>query len=427
MLDIKLIREHPKKIQEAVNNKGVAIDVNHLLEIDEKHRELSQSAQKLREERNRFAREQNIEKGKEIKVQLEKEEYALRAVEDELHEWLLKVPNIPLNDVPIGKDETENQVLRKWGEPKNFDFKVRDHVALGELLDIIDIERAAKVSGTRFSYLKGDAALLEFALIQYAFSVLTDEKILASLAEKVEKNYCAKPFIPVIPPVMIRPDVFQKMARLEPREERYYLPKDDLYLIGSAEHTLGPLHMDETILEKDLPIRYVGFSTSFRREAGSYGKDTRGMFRVHQFDKIEVESFTTSENSMKEQDFIVSIQEHLMQSLEIPYQVVMICTGDMAAPDARQIDIEAWIPSQNKYRETHTADLMTDYQSRRLHSRVRRKNGASEFIHMNDATAFAIGRTMIAILENYQQEDGSVIVPKVLRKYLGKEKIVPKM
>lgn len=435
MLDIKFIRENPQKVQEAAKNKGVDVDINHLLEIDNKYRELQLSVQRLAEERNRLARAasnavdeekvQLIEKGKELKVHVEKQEYALRAVEDELHEWLLKVPNIPLDDVPIGKDETENKILRTWGKPKIFNFTVRDHLELGELLDIIDIEHAAKVLGSRFAYLKGDAAILEFALVQYAFSVLADEKILASLAEKVEKNYCAKPFIPIVPPVMIRPDVFQKMARLEPREERYYVPKDDLYLIGSAEHTLGPLHMDETILEKDLPIRYVGFSTSFRREAGSYGKDTRGMFRVHQFDKIEIESFTTSENSIKEQDFIVSIQEHLMQSLEIPYQVVMICTGDMSAPDARQIDIEAWIPSQNKYRETHTSDLMTDYQSRRLHTRARRKNGASEFVHMNDATAFAIGRTMIVILENYQQENGSVIVPKVLQKYFNKEIIAP--
>lgn len=427
MLDIKFIREHPQKVEEAVKSKGFDVDINHVLEIDNKYREFSLSVQKLREERNQLAKEKNVEKGRELKVRLEKEENALRAVEVELNEWILKIPNLPFDDVPVGKDETENQVLRKCGEPKNFDFKVRDHVELGELLDIIDSEHAAKVSGTRFAYLKGDAVLLEFALIQYAFSVLTDKNVLAPIAAKVEKNYSAKPFIPIVPPVMIRPDIFQKMARLDPKDERYYLPKDDLYLIGSAEHTLGPLHIDETLFEKDLPIRYVGFSTSFRREAGSYGKDTRGILRVHQFDKLEMESFTLPEHSVKEQEFIVAIQEYLMQSLEIPYRVVMMCTGDMAAPDARQIDIEAWIPSQNRYRETHTADLMTDYQSRRLHSRVRRKNGASEFVHMNDATAFAIGRTIIAILENYQQEDGSIIVPKVLQKYLGKEKIVPKM
>ena len=181
--------------------------------------------------------------------------------------------------------------------------------------------------------------------------------------------------------------------------------------------------MDEVIVEKNFPIRYVGFSTSFRREAGSYGKDTRGILRVHQFNKIEMESFTLPENSLKEQEFFVSIQEYLMKSLEIPYQVVMICTGDIGKPDARQVDIESWLPGQNKYRETHTSDLMTDYQSRRLNTRVKRKNGSFEFVHMNDATAFAIGRTLIAIIENYQQKDGSIKVPVVLQKYTGFKKI----
>lgn len=433
MLDIKFIREHSEEVQQAAKNKNIEVDIDHVLEIDKKYRELLQAAQRLREERNKFTEtikakptEEQIKKGKELKNNLEKEEHNLSAVEEELTNELLKIPNIPDKDIPIGKDEKDNVQLRKWGEPKKFDFKVRDHVELGKLLDGIDIERAAKISGSRFNYLKGDIAVLEFALIQFALSVLTDEKVLASIAEKIEKNYSEKSFIPVIPPVMIRPDVFQKMARLEPTEERYYIPKDNVYLIGSAEHTLGPLHMDETILEKDLPIRYVGFSTSFRREAGSYGKDIRGIIRVHQFDKIEMETFTLPENSVKEQDFIVSIQEHFMQSLNIPYRVVMICTGDMGAPDARQIDIESWIPSENKYRETHTSDLMTDYQSRRLNTRVKRKDGKVEFAYMNDATAFAIGRTIIAILENYQQEDGSVIIPKVLQKYLNKEIISAK-
>ena len=211
------------------------------------------------------------------------------------------------------------------------------------------------------------------------------------------------------------------MARLteDDKDERYYLEKDDLYLVGSAEHTLGPLHMKETLFEKDLPKRYIGFSTSFRREAGSYGKDTRGILRVHQFDKLEIESFTTGENALLEQEFIVAIQEYLMQSLKIPYQVVFIATGDMGKPDARQFDIESWMPGQNKYRETHTSDLMGDYQARRLNTRVRFKDGTKEFVHMNDATVFAIGRMLIAILENYQKKDGSVKIPAVLQKYVG--------
>ncbi|HUZ92396.1 MAG TPA: aminoacyl--tRNA ligase-related protein, partial [Candidatus Paceibacterota bacterium] len=209
----------------------------------------------------------------------------------------------------------------------------------------------------------------------------------------------------------------------EPKEERYYIPSDDAYLVGSAEHTLGPLHMDETIPEENLPLRYVGFSTAFRREAGSYGKDTKGILRVHQFDKIEIESFTLPEYAVTEQDFIVAIQENMMWELELPYQVVQICTGDMGGPDARQIDIETWIPSQGKYRETHTSDYMGDYQARRLNTKVKRKSGKTEFVHMNDATAFAIGRTLIAIMENYQTKDGKIEVPKVLQKYLGKKVI----
>ena len=263
-------------------------------------------------------------------------------------------------------------------------------------------------------------SLIESMRIQWL-----SEKELKKIADSVTKGYSVKPFIPIVPPVLVRPDVMTKMARLteQDKDERYYLPKDDLYLVGSAEHTLGPMHMDETFNEDDLPVRYLGFSTSFRRESGSYGQDTRGVLRVHQFDKIEMESFTLPEESTKEQDFIVAIQEKLVQALKISYQVVMISTGDMGNPDARQIDIECWMPGQGKYRETHTSDLMTDYQTRRLNTKVRRKDGRIEFAHTNDATAFAIGRTLIAILENYQQEDGSVKVPEVLQKYIGVEVI----
>ena len=228
--------------------------------------------------------------------------------------------------------------------------------------------------------------------------------------------------MPVVPPVLIRPDVFEKMARLHPKEERYYIESDGIYLIGSAEHTLGPMHMNENFSEKELPIRYVGFSTSFRREAGTYGKDTRGILRVHQFDKVEMESFTTFQDSDREQEFFVAIQEYLVKSLEIPYQVVLMCTGEMGDPNYKQIDIEVWLPGEGKYRETHTSDHMTDYQARRLNTKVQSK-GRTEFVHMNDATVFAIGRTIIAILENYQQKDGSVLVPKVLQKWVGKKKI----
>lgn len=424
MLDINFIRNNPEKVKSGIASKNANPSlVDDFLVLDEEWRKLTKEIDDLRAEQKKFGNERKIEEATKIKDKIQLLENDLKRIENNRQEILWQIPNLPSEDTPIGKDESENKILRKWGEPKQFDFKPRDHVELGELLGIIDIENASKISGARFNYLKGGAALLEFALIQYVFHTLTDAKLIKSFAAKVEKNYPSNVFVPVVPPVMIRSDVLHKMARLKPEEEKYYLPKDDLYLAGSAEHTLGPLHMDEIIPEEKLPIRYIGFSTSFRREAGSYGKDTRGILRVHQFDKLEMESFTVPEDSIKEQDFIISIQEYFMQSFEIPYQVVAICTGDMGGPDTKQIDIEAWIPSQNRYRETHTSDLMTDYQARRLNTKVRRKNNELQFVHMNDATAFAIGRTLIAILENYQQKDGSILVPKVLQEYVGFKKI----
>src|SRR3990167_9993438 len=423
MLDIQFIRENSEKVKKGVAAKQLDPKiVDKVLGLDAKYRKLLAEVENLRSQRNKAAQEKDIEKGKKIKIELQKKEPEFKKVEEEYKDAINQIPNLPADDVPEGKDERENKVTRKWGEPKKFDFKPKDHLELGEALDIIDVKVASKVTGARFGYLKGDAALLEFALIQHAFSVLTNTDELKKIANKVKEGYSSKPFIPIVPPVMVRPDVFGKMARLEPKEERYYIKSDDLYLIGSAEHTLGPMHMDEVLPEKNLPLRYVGFSTSFRREAGTYGKDTKGILRVHQFDKVEMESFTTPEDSDKEQDFFVAIQEYLMQSLEIPYQIVMICTGDMGAPDYRQVDLEAWLPGEGKYRETHTSDNMTDYQARRLNTRVQAK-GKTGFVHMNDATAFAVGRTIIAILENYQQKDGSILIPKVLQKWVGKDKI----
>lgn len=423
MVDINLIREKPEDFKKAVKAKQLDPSiVDAVLKLDEARRKLIAEVENLRADRNKAAKEKDVAKGKEIKKQLQEVEPKLAEVEKEYLETLKQVPNLFSDDTPIGKDESENKVIRKWGTPRKFDFTPKDHLELGEALGIIDVKTAGKVAGTRFGYFLSDAVLLEFALVQFALTVLTDRDTLKEIAEKVEPGYSSKPFIPVVPPVMIKPEIFEKMARLEPRDDRYYIESDDLYLIGSAEHTLGPLHMDETLPLKDLPLRYVGFSTSFRREAGTYGKDTRGVLRVHQFDKIEMESFTSPEDSIKEQNFFVAIQEHLMQALEIPYEIMAICTGDMGKPDFRQIDLNSWLPGQDKYRETHTSDLMTDYQARRLNTKVQTKDGP-EYVHMNDATAFAIGRTIIAILENYQNKDGSVTVPEVLRKWVGKEKI----
>ncbi|OQA93106.1 MAG: Serine--tRNA ligase [Microgenomates group bacterium ADurb.Bin219] len=426
MIDIKKIRENPEYFKEAIaDKKGDPNLVEEVLKNDKEKKEILLKVENLRAERNKLGKE-DIGKGKELKIELKKFEDELEKIEEKLKEILWNLPNPAHPDVPVAKDSSGNKVLRKWGEIPQFGFAPKDHLEIGEYLDLIDVKTAGIVTGSRFGYLKNEAVLLEFALVQLVFKTLTDGSILETIADKVEKGYSTKPFVPVVPPQLIKAEVMDKMARLYPKEERYFFEKDNLSFIGSAEHTLGPMHMDEVIPEKELPFRYVGFSTSFRREAGSYGQDTKGIIRVHQFDKLEMESFSIPENSLKEQDFIVGIQEYLVRALKIPYQVVAISTGDMGGPDYRQIDIECWLPGQNKYRETHTSDLMTDYQSRRLNTRVKRNSGQVEFVHMNDATAFAIGRTIVAILENYQQGDGSVIIPEVLRPYLGKDKISPR-
>ncbi|NQV13312.1 MAG: serine--tRNA ligase [Parcubacteria group bacterium] len=436
MLDINLIRKDAKKIKTVLKERNKKVDVDLLLKLDKEKRELLQKVEDLRAQQNKANSEisrakDGIKKAlipemKAISEKIKEHEPELEKISAQVNDLLSKIPNIHLGDVPIGKDENENQVVKTVGELPKFDFKPKDHMALGEALDIIDMKKAAKISGARFAYLKGAAAMLEIALINLVISTLTSEEKLREIADSVKKDYNAKPFIPVFPPVMINPDIFARMGRLteEDKDDKYHIESDDKYLIGSAEHTLGPLHMDETLAEKDLPIRYIGFSTNFRREAGTYGKDTKGILRVHQFDKLEMESFTLADHSQLEQDFIIAIQEYLLGQLKLPYQVVNICTGDMGDPDARQIDMEVWLPGQNKYRETHTSDLMTDYQARRLNIKAKRDNGQKELVHMNDATAFAVGRTIIAILENYQQKDGSVKVPEILQKYMGGTKVI---
>ena len=291
--------------------------------------------------------------------------------------------------------------MRQWGEKPVFNFTPKDHADLGKNLGTIDTETAAEISGSRFAYIKGELAHMQFALIQFVTSLLSK-----------------KGFTLVIPPVFVKPTIQNRMARFLSPEDHYMFPNDDLMLIGSAEHTLGPMYMDKIIEEKDLPLRLICYSTAFRREAGTYGKDTKGILRQHQFDKLEMESFTLPEDSLKEQEFLVSIQEEILQALKIPYQVVIVSTGDMGFPDYRQIDIECFMPGQGQYRETHSSDHTGNFQSRRLNTRVRRKDGTLEPVHMNDATAVALGRTLIAIMENYQTADGSVEVPEVLKPYM---------
>jgi len=421
MLDLKFIRENPKIVQKAAKDKGIDVDVNHILEIDSKHKELFLSVQKLREERNKVSREKNIEEGRKIKDQLEKQEHALKAVEEELHNELLKIPNIPLESVPIG-DPSKFKIIKKYGTAKKFDFTPKNHLELGEGLDIIDVKRAAKVSGTRFAYLKNEGALLEFALIQFAMEKLVKEG-----------------FIPILPPMLIKYDITKGLGYWERgNHNNYYLVTDfeeveegtekenPLYLIGTAEHSIVPMHRNEVFRAKDLPRKYLGFSSAFRREAGTYGKDTRGILRVHQFDKLEMVEFVKPDEDEKETRKMLLLAEGLMQDLDLPYQLVQLASGDLAFPSAETIDIETWIPSQNKYRETHSISTTTDFQARRMNIKYQDGN-ENKFVHILNGTAFAIGRTIIAILENYQQKDGSVIIPKILQKYMHNlEKITPK-
>lgn len=425
MLDITFIRENQELVKAAIKNKNrEGIDLDKILALGDERKKLAGEVSELNRRRNEAQKNRDAEAGKRLKDELKVAEEKYQALEKELVSLLIKVPNIPSADTPVGPDESGNKVIRSWGEKKQFSSIPKAHWDIGRELGIIDSEKAAEISGARFTFLKGDLALLQFAVLQWAFSILTSREKLEQIAKEANLSVNTKPFVPVVVPVIVKKQTQVRMARFLTPEEHYIFPEDDALLIGSAEHTLGPLHMDEILKEEQLPLRYVGYSTAFRREAGSYGKDTKGILRQHQFDKLEMESFTKPEDGLVEQDFMVAIQEYLLRELKLPHQAVLICTGDMGFPDQRQIDVETWMPGQNMYRETHSADYVGGFQARRLNTRLKRADGLVEPVHMNDATVFAMGRTLIAILENYQNEDGAVTVPEVLLPYMaGKEKI----
>lgn len=418
MLDIKFIRQNPDKVKDACRKKQVKVDVDKLLEIDKKRRLLMVELEAIKAKKNKASREisalkSEAEKKKIIKKMqgLDKDgdklAKKLRETEKEFTSLMLMIPNPPLEEVIEGKDDSENKVLREIGERPKFDFPYKDYLELGEKLNLIDVKRAAKTSGSRFGFIKNEAALMEFALVKLAFDLLRKEG-----------------FELVVPPVLIKPEPFRAMGYLERgSEEVYYFPKDDLYLIGTSEQIIGPMHLDEIFEESDLPKRYAGFSSCFRREAGASGKDTKGILRVHQFDKIEMFSFCLPEKSREEHQLLLSLEEKLMQLLKLPYHVLDICSGDLGDPAAAKYDIEAWIPSENRYRETHSTSNCTDFQARRLNIRFRDKTGKLNFVHTLNGTAFAIPRLLIVIIENYQQKDGSIRVPTVLQSYLGKIEI----
>ncbi|HSX47841.1 MAG TPA: serine--tRNA ligase [Patescibacteria group bacterium] len=431
MLDIKYIRENPQLVQEKAKQKGYEVDVEQLLGFDKERRELLLELEKNRKARNDLTStikgqppsDDQIQKGKQIKDVVSKLEHQLSSIELEFETLLNKIPNISLDQVPIGLGEENNKVIKEWGNKPTFNFEVKNHWQIGEAKDWIDKERAAKVSSSRFTYIKGDLALLEFALWQFALSQLTNEEVIKEIVNTNNLEVTSKAFTFIIPPAVAKKEVYEATGRLNKEEQTYKIEGEDLWLNASAEHTMAPLYLNEIIPEEKLPIRYVGYSTAFRREAGTYGKDMEGILRLHQFNKLEMESFTTSDNSLLEHLLLIAIQEHLMQKLELPYQLVEKCTGEIGFPNAKGVDLEVWLPGQNKYRETHTADYLTDFQARGLKTRIKKSDGTIEYAHTNDATAFS-ERPLIAILENNQTEDGDVVVPEVLKQYIfGKEKI----
>ncbi|MFH1186758.1 MAG: serine--tRNA ligase [Candidatus Levyibacteriota bacterium] len=409
MLDIKFIRENSKLVEKAARDKGAEIDLDKILKIDTEQKALNTKVQELRAQRNKAAKERNIEEGKRIKNELEKFEKNLEKLNKELNTLLLTIPNPAKKDVKVGKNDTENELVRKVGKPKKFSFTPKDHLELGEALDIIDVERSSKISGSRFYFLKNEAVLLEFALKQLAFETLIKED-----------------FIPVLPPVLMKTEIMRGLGYMENGgdEDMYIFEKDNLVLVGTSEQSIVAMHGNEILDAKDLPKRYVGFSSCFRREAGSYGKDTKGILRAHQFDKIEMVSFVKNGEDDKEHEYFLSLEEKFLKLLDIPYQVVKMCTGDLGFPAARKYDLEAWIPTQNKYRELTSTSTTTDFQSRRLG--IKYRDGQNiKFVSILNGTAFST-RPIIAILENYQTKDGSIIIPEVLRKWVGKDKITPK-
>lgn len=427
MLDIKYIRENADLVQTNAVNKGYDVSIVELLSLDDTRRTLSQQADELREKRNVLTAQMKggkpsdelLAEAKVIKDALSAIEPELKTVEQSTLELLKKVPNMAASDVPVGKSEDENVIAKTIGDIPSFDFAVRNHADIANQRGWLDKERAAKVTGSRFAYIKGDLVRLQMAIVQYTFDILGDSNKIAEIAAHAGLPVSHKPFTPILPPLMIRTEMYDAMDRLEPRDDRYKLEGDDLWLQGSAEHVLGSMHADEIFEQSDLPIRYVGYATSFRREAGTYGKDMEGILRMHQFDKLEIESFTTADDGLNEHHLFVAIQEHLLSSLGLPFRVIQKCTADIGKPNARGIDMDTWLPGQDQYRETHTADYMTDYQSRRLKTRVRRESGELELVHTNDATAFALGRIMIAIIENGQDAEGNVAIPAVLQPYIG--------
>ncbi len=411
MIDVEVIRQEPDRVKEGISKKNADPGlVRKFLALDERWRGFVKNLDDLRAKQKQLSEKREISEAKEVKEQIQALEAALREAEASREEVLLQIPNLPLPEVPQGKDESENVVLREVGERPQFDFEPKDHLELGRLLDIIDFETGAKVTGAGFYFLKNDGVLLELALIHYAFDFLSERGFNLWLTPDLarEKFYLGTGYLPQ-----------------GPEAQTYEIKDSDLGLIATAEVTLAGIHADEIINESDLPKRYAGYSHCFREEAGGYGKYSKGLYRVHQFTKVEMFVYTKPEDSAKMHEELLKHEEEMWQGLGIPYRVVEMCAGDLGAQAARKFDLEAWLPGRGDWGEITSTSNTTDYQARRLNIRFKEKEGTLQFAHTLNGTAIATSRAIIAILENYQTKDGGVTIPEVLRPYVGKAEIRP--
>jgi seryl-tRNA synthetase len=412
VLDLRAIREEPEPYRQALARRGAGEDLARALALDQQWRDLTVRVDALRAEQNRGAREVGaaadgasrqalIQRLRASSEELKKLEPELQRIGEEVTEAAARLPNVPDPTVPDGASEEENVEIRRWGDPPTFEFEAKDHVALGESLHLIDIDRGVRTSGARFSYLTGPAVRIQFALVRLAL-------------EFAARNG----FDPVVPPVLVREEAMFGTGFLPTDQAQIYVTReDDLYLVGTSEVALAAMHAGEFLDARELPKRYLGYSTCFRREAGTYGKDTRGIFRVHQFDKLEMFSFVLPGDSTEEHERLLGWEEEWVQALGIPYRVVNVCVGELGAPAAKKYDIEAWMPGQGRYREITSTSNTTDFQARRLECRVKLAEG-NRPVHTLNGTLCAIGRTLIALLENGQRADGSVDLPEVLHPHL---------
>ncbi|MFN2389150.1 MAG: serine--tRNA ligase [Actinomycetota bacterium] len=419
MIDLRLLREDLDAVRAAYERRCGVEGLDRVVELDAQHRSVLVEVETLRADHNRASkaigaappedRAGALAQAKELSDRLKEIEPRLEALTAELDQAAAHLPNLPHESVPTGCSEAENLVEREVGDKPELDFEPLDHVALGERLRIFDAERATKTSGSRFVYLIGQGVILELALVRFAVDFLLD-----------------RGFTPVIPPVLVRRHAMYGTGFFPTEENEFYRdPRDELFLTGTSEVALAALHSDEVLDESMLPVRYAGFSTNFRREAGSYGKDTKGLIRVHQFDKVEQFSYAHPDDSWDEFATIRANQERILHALELPYRVVVMCGGDLGAPASKKVDNEAWLPGAERYLELTSATNATDFQARRFQVRFRASGSKARLVHTLNGTATAVGRTIAALLENHQRDDGSVAIPEALRPYTGFDRIEP--